>query len=307
MRTGPILQTALRKLRVSVAFVFAVAFLSPAIAGPEPLPSQPMKTAVLEAKVAQPSWNGDLGVNFVTAFIAFGILQENQGVIAEPFFDLYHTIFQSDGSISKVTLGLQLWSSVHSEETLAQPGSAVPGLYEFDYYVPLAITIAKRTTITISYIEYTFPNGAFDTARGVQVNVAYDDTDVLGAFALHPHILALYNFEGIFGIAKSHAWYGEFGITPGFVFAKEGRYPLSFSFPLLVGIGDAHFYPGDAYGYFSATGNVSVPLAFLPKSFGAWTANAGFTYYNLGGATAEINANRDHNAYVGQIGVGLTF
>lgn len=28
---------------------------------------------------------------------------------------------------------------------------------------------------------------------------------------------------------------------------------------------------------------------------------------NLGNATAEINANRDHNAYVGQIGVGLTF
>jgi hypothetical protein len=243
----------------------------------------------------------------VTAFIAFGILQENQGVIAEPYFDLYHTIFQSEGSVSKVTLGLQLWSSVHSEKTLAQPGNAVPDWYEFDYYVPLAITIAKNTTVTISYLEYNFPNGAFDAARGVQVNVAYDDGDVLGAFALHPHILALYNFEGIFGIAKSHAWYGEFGIAPGFVLAKKGTYPLTFSFPLLVGIGDAHFYPGDAYGYFSATGNVSVPLAFLPKSFGAWTANAGFTYYNLGNATAEINANRDHNAYVGQIGVGLTF
>jgi len=48
---------------------------------------------------------------------------------------------------------------------------------------------------------------------------------------------------------------------------------------VMLGFGDAHFYPGDAYGYFSATGNVAVPLAFLPKSFGVWTANAGFTYY----------------------------
>jgi hypothetical protein len=307
MRTDAMLQTALRKLRVSLAFLFAVAFLRPAIAGPEPLPSQPMKTAALEAKVAEPTWNGDAGVNFVTAYIAFGILQENQGVIAEPYIDVYHTMFQSDGWISKVSLGLQLWSSIHSAETLANRGSSVAAWYEFDYYVPLAITIAKRTTVTISYLEYDFPNGAFTPQRGVQANVAYDDTDLLGAFALHPHILALCNFDGILGVGKSRAWYGEIGIAPGFTVAKKGTYPISFTFPVLLGIGDAHFYPGDVYGYFSATGNVSVPLAFLPKSFGAWTANAGFTYYNLGNATTEINANRDRNAYVGQIGVGLTF
>jgi hypothetical protein len=307
MRADPILQTAPRKLRVSLAFVFAVVFLRSAIAGPEASPSQPMKTAALEAKVAEPIWNGDLGINFVSAYIAFGILQENKGVIAEPYIDVYHTLFQGDGWISKVTLGIQLWSSIHSEETLANRGSSVAAWYEFDYYVPLAITIAKRTTATFSYLEYDFPNGAFTPQRGVQVNIAYDDSDLLGALALHPHALVLYNFDGVLGAGKSHAWYGEIGVTPGFTVAKKTTYPITFTFPVLLGFGDAHFYPGDAYGYFSATGNVGVPLAFLPKSFGAWTANAGFTYYHLGNATAEINANRDHNAYVGQIGVGLTF
>lgn len=277
------------------------------VAGPEPLVQLVTERNASREESIQPNWNGDFGVNFVSAFIAFGILQENQGAIAEPYFDLYHTLFQGDGAISKVTIGLQLWSSIHSEQTLSTPRSSLPAWYEFDYYVPLTMTIAKRTTVTISYVEYNFPNGAFHTARGVQANVGYDDTDILGPFALHPHILALYNFEGIFGIAASHAWYGEFGVAPGFVLAKRTAYPVTFTFPLLVGIGDSNFYPGDVYGYFSAAANLVVPLAFLPRSFGAWTANVGYTYYNLGNATAEINGNRDHNAHVGQVGVGLTF
>jgi hypothetical protein len=261
----------------------------------------------LPEQAPQPTWNGDLGVNFVTAFIVFGILQENQGVIAEPYFDLYHTVFEGNGAISKVTLGLQLWSSIHSERHWRRPAVLWPHGTSFIITCRSRSQSRSGQRSQLAMSNIIFPNGAFDTARGVQANVAYDDTDFLGAFALHPHILALYNFEGIFGIAKSHAWYGEFGVAPGFVLAKKSQYPLTFSFPLLIGVGDAHFYPGDAYGYFSATGNVTVPLAFLPKSFGVWTANAGFTYYNLGNATAEINANRNNNAYVGQIGVGLTF
>lgn len=296
-----------RQTTLVVALTAGLVVINTAAAGPEPLVQIATAKNPLQERSAEPTWNGDAGVNFVTAYVAFGILQENQGVIAEPYVNVYHTMFQSDGWISKVSLGLQLWSSIHSEKTLANPGSSVAAWYEFDYYVPLAITISKRTTIAISYLEYDFPNGAFTPQRGVQVNVAYDDSDYLGAFALHPHILALYNFDGILGIGKSHAWYGEVGVTPGFTVAKKTTYPITFTFPVLLGFGDAHFYPGDAYGYFSATANVAVPLAFLPKSFGAWTANAGFTYYNLGNATAGINANRDHNAYVGQIGVGLTF
>jgi hypothetical protein len=51
----------------------------------------------------------------------------------------------------------------------------------------------------------------------------------------------------------------------------------------------------------------TVPLGFLPKAIGSWAASAGFTYYNFGEATADINANHDRNAYVWQIGIGTNF
>src|SRR5437870_1200537 len=121
---------------VITSLIFNIVILHTAPAGPEPLVEIVTAKSASKQESAEPTWNGDTGVNFVTGYIAFGILQENQGLIAEPYVDLYHTLFQSDGGISKVTLGLQLWSSIHSEETLAKPDSNFAAWYEFDYYIP---------------------------------------------------------------------------------------------------------------------------------------------------------------------------
>jgi hypothetical protein len=265
------------------------------------------ENATKPAEDAGKLWSADFGLNVVSAYFAFGIMQENQGVIAEPYLDVTRVLFEGTGLIDKITLGLQLWSSIHSEKTGAERVSAFPRWYEFDYYIPVGITVAKRLTMTISYLEYEFPNGAFTSQRGVQANIGFDDTDLPKQLALHPHFLVLYNFEGVFGVGKTNAWYGELGIAPTATLRTKSRYPITLAFPLTLGVGDDHFYPGDAYGYFSATANLTVPLAFLPKSVGAWTANLAITYYDLGGATAGINANHDHNAFVGQVGVGLNF
>ena len=265
------------------------------------------ENASIEEEKPETLWSGDFGVNSVSAYFAFGVMQENKGVIAEPFFDVARTLFIGGGLVNNVTLGLQFWSSMHSAETGANKSSAVPWWYEFDYYVPVGLTIAKKWTLTISYLDYEFPGCAFTAQRGVQTDIAYDDSELLGSLALHPHALILYNFEGVLGVGRTRAWYGEIGITPTASIAAKTGYPVNLSFPILLGCGDSHFYPGGAYGYFSVSANGSVPLAFLPKSIGSWTANAGITYYNLGEATATVNANRDHNAYVWQIGIRRTF
>src|SRR5438552_885846 len=73
------------------SLIFSIAIVHTAAAGPEPLVEIITEKTASEEKPSESAWNGDLGVNFVTAYIAFGILQENQGVIAEPYVDLYHT------------------------------------------------------------------------------------------------------------------------------------------------------------------------------------------------------------------------
>lgn len=252
-------------------------------------------------------WSGELGVNFVAAYYAFGILQENKGAIAQPFLNLSCSLFESDGFINEATIGVQLWSSIHSRKTGAAADSVVPAWYEFDYYVPIGITFAKNATLMVGYFEYDFPNGSFTTQRSVNATLGYDDTVLLGKFALNPHVTVLYNFDGVLGIERSNAWYAELGIGPGFTVGQGSAYATTVRFPLAVGFGDNHFYPEDSYGFFSAGVNVSVPLAFMSKSPGTWTVNAGLTYLNLGEATAAINAEGSHSAFVGQLGFSITF
>jgi hypothetical protein len=255
-------------------------------------------------KVKESCISGDLGVNFVSAYFSRGILQENQGVIAQPWINIYFKLYEGDGFINKINLILGVWSSIHSEETGAIPGSTTSSWYEFDYTPGIAITFAKNWTLTTSYFEFTYPNDAFGLApqRSINTVLALDDSEWLGAFALKPHVTALYNFDGIAGLGQTDAWYFEFGIAPGF---KAG--PISFTIPLTVGFGDENFYPGDSYGYFSAGLNASLPLAFIPECFGAWTLNGGATYYNLGSATAAVNQDQDENAFVFSGGLSIAF
>jgi len=272
-------------------------------AGPVDLPVEKISSADSEKN----PWTGDTGFNFVSAFFAYGLLAENQGVIAEPFLDVNYTAIEVDGLVSKVTLGLQLWSSLHSAGTDATKNNPVPWWYEFDYYLPVGVTITKDWTLTGTYLDYEFLGGAFAAQRAVEGTISYDDSHLLGLFALHPHALLLYNFQGVLGVARTAAWYGEVGVSPGLSLAAKSNYPVTVIFPVIVGVGDRHFYPVDAYGFFSATVNGSVPLAFLPKSMGGWSANAGFTYLNLGASAVTLNANQDHNAYIWQIGLSKDF
>lgn len=247
--------------------------------------------AVEEAAIKR--WSGDAGVNVVNAYYTYGILQEDDGFIAQPFADVFYTLFEGKGFISEATIGLSLWSSIHSKETGADPDSSFGPWYKEDLVIPIAVTFAERVTLTASYLEYQFPNGALDLERSVSANLAVDDTAWLGPFALHPHILVLYNFEGIVGIAQSHAWYFEAGVAPGFELGKKSRYPITVTLPVILGMGDQRFYPDDRFGFLSCAANVSVPLPLLADSFGHWTGNAGVLYQTFGDGTAAANLARD--------------
>lgn len=261
--------------------------------------------AVVE-KAKESFITGDLGVNVVSEYISRGLVLENQGVIAQPYVDLYFKLYEGDGFLSKVSLNLGLWSSVHSHSQ-AIPGSTTRNWYEFDYTAGLAFTFAKKLTATLSYFEFDSPSDSFNTARSINLNLAYDDSDLLGAFAIHPHftVLAELTAPGFAGL-DSHGWYFEFGIAPGFAAG-----PATITFPINVGFGDDNFYAGDNFGYVSAGVNASVPLKFIPEGFGSWSVNAGYTYYYLGdnltAFSSATQGNGEHSQHVFQGGIGLTF
>lgn len=252
-------------------------------------------------------WSGDAGVAVVSSYYAYGILLENQGAMVQPYLNVNYTAYSGNGLVRNLSVGLQLWSSIHSEETLAAEGSDFGAWSELHYYLPVTVTLGNALTLGASYLEYNSPNEGFETIRSVTLTAAYDDADQLGRFALHPRVRILYNFEGLVGVSKTNAWYFEVGVAPGYVVAEKSSFPLTFSFPINLGLGDANFYPGSAFGFASVGANCSVPLSRIPTRFGTWTVAGGITYYRLGHAPASLNVDSDRNAYVVDFGVRVSF
>ena len=226
-----------------------------------------------------------------------------------------------------MSLNLGLWSSIHSSKVDGSTSGA-KNWYEFDYTVGIATTFEKNFTLTVSYFEFNYPAisaGPGDPQRSINVSLAYDDTDLLGMWALHPHVTFLQEVTGDttgghvgLGSTETNGQYYEVGIAPSFTFLKDSKYPVTFTAPVNAGFGSSGFYAGNGFGYLSAGGVFSVPLAFIPAGYGTWTASVGGTYYYLGKTTARVvqntefstnnvNGGQPHNRGVVTGTIGLTF
>jgi hypothetical protein len=266
------------------------------------------ETKEVKEQIKQSCITGDLGVTFVSEYISRGIILENQGVIAQPYLDLYFKLYEGTGFINKVSLNLGLWTSIHSHVEPFAVNSSVRNWYEFDWTPGIAVTMAKNLTATLSYFEFDSPlNAPGYSARSINLNLAYDDTDLLGKFALHPHVTVLAELDapGAAGI-NGHGWYFEPGIAPSYTLG-----PVTFTAPITLGLGDHRFYNGPAFGYVSAGIQASIPISFIPDCFGKWTLSGGYTYYYLCDQLCFANVAQGNNGHnnqsVLQGAIGLTF
>ncbi len=271
---------------------------------------------------------GDLGVNEVTQYVSRGLIFENQGAITQPYADLYIRLYQGTGFIDKVTVNLGIWDSFHSRHTDAGAVTGTPGVsssrfwYESDITAGVSVTFLKNFTITPSYYTFLSPNEGFSQYQGLNLKLAYDDTDLLHDFALHPEVTVMWEIDGKAGTGGSRGVYYEVGIAPGHAITKD----LTFTLPVTAGFGSHNFYgrvdesgnttTQDNFGYLSVGANLSYALSFIPKCYGAWTVNAGATYYYLGNVLANFNSPEHggdirtdgrHNEFVFSGGIAVAF
>jgi len=262
---------------------------------------------------------GDLGVNIVSQYISRGVIYENQGSILQPYADLYFKLYEGEGFVNKISLSAGWWSSFHSRhDTGFGPSTETTrSWYETDYTFGLSFTLAKNWTVTPSYIIFASPDSAFATAHAINLKVAYDDTDLLGAFALHPYVQALAELENKVGTGPDEGFYFEFGIAPSVPVFDTG---ITLAFPITLGIGTSDFYVNEkggneSYGFLSAGVTATYALKFIPECFGAWTLNAGYTYVNLGQGTDYVYSktqggtirNNQDNEHIFQGGISIAF
>jgi hypothetical protein len=250
--------------------------------------------------------------DFTTAYFFRGILQERNGFIWQPSAQLDFHLWEGDGILNSVSLGFGIWNSFQTEKTGATGGPT--NLYETDYYPSLTLGWAGGVESSVTYNVYTSPNGAFVTTQEVALGLSFDDSDLLGAFALSPTATFAFETDNTSFGTDTKGGYAEFGVEPGIELSfpgdDAGDYPITASVPLAVGISLYDYYndgvDNDVWGFFSFGLSASVPLAFVPDDFGAWSIGAGVNVLVLNDTLKAINSN-DNPYPVGTISLAMEY
>lgn len=273
---------------------------------------------VAEAEGASGPNHGRLSISatsdFTTAYFFRGILQERNGFIwqpaAEAALDLWNG--EDDAILQDVSLGFGVWNSFQTAKTGAT-GSGPSNLYETDYYPSLTLGWRGGLETSVTYNIYTSPNGAFLTTHEVALGLGYDDSDLLGAWALSPTATFAFETENT-SFGDGEDGYAEFGIEPSVAlslpFDPAGDYPVTASFPLAVGISLYDYYDdgvdNDTFGFFSFGIATNVPLAFIPEDFGAWSAGLGINVLVMNDTLKAINSG-DNPYPVGTASIAMEY
>ncbi len=255
------------------------------------------------------SWiSGSVGTTVTNEYIFIGLVQDKDTVIAQPYLNLNFRLYEGEGFFNDVTFQLPLWASIHdiNKPRPLNGNSSLKDWFEFDISPGFSFTFAKNWTFTISDYIYTSPGDYFDTSHNLNLGFTYDDSGLLGNFALKPHFYFLQELDGHSGLGtqgSTKSQYYEFGIAPGHTFAEKSTYPVTLTFPTTVGFGSNGYY-GQGFGYFSTGASVSVPMAFIPSAYGSWTTSVSGLYYRLGTNPARLTDN-PNNTDIGRRDQGV--
>lgn len=253
-------------------------------------------------------FSGIVQVDLTSAYFFRGIMNERDGWIWQPWAELYYSAYSADdGFIRDVTFGAGVWNSIHSEHTLAQDSPRE--FYETDWYPIVSIEFPQAVTLTAIYYFYTSANDAFDTVEELNFKLAWDDSEVLGRWALQPWInIAGEMHRTSFG---DHEGEGvQMGIAPTLYEPAEGSaFPVTFTLPAELGLAMEDYYEEadgheETFGYFSIGLAASMPLDCIPDGFGSWTVGASGKIFYLSDTLQRVNrGDASYPVVTGSLGV----
>lgn len=243
------------------------------------------------------------GIDVTTAYFFRGYLQEDQGLIVQPYANLYFDV--AEGWTGYVGT----WNSLHEEQTGADPGTTGQW-YENDFYAGVDWAVAEGFTLGVIYTVYTYPGGAFDTVEEIGAKLAWDDTGKTGLnIALKPYVAIYFETDDDNGTEDT---YLELGIAPTvYTVNEESDAPIALSVPVTLGFGIEDYYFDDTgddelLGYGSIGLAASMPLP-MPDKFGDWTLNASVTWLQLFAEGLETINNDDASEIIAKVGVSFAY
>lgn len=258
-------------------------------------------------KLGESALSGDIGLNIVTSSYYRGVTRAgaDHAPSLQPYINLSLKAHEGDGFLNKAVVSLGLWQSFINpafyKAIPAAPPTRSRSWYESVFTPGVSLTFGK-ITLTETYHFILFPNQIGTDAQGLSSKLAYDDSDLLGAFALNPAITHTVETSGKLAFVipaqsqKGHSW--EFSIAPA---ASAGA--ISVSLPVSLVFGSNGFYYRNGYAYLSAGLQIAYTLP-VPKTLGNWSVNTGATYYN---SDRKATGNASSHDVVGSVGLGVAF
>ncbi|HEX8342889.1 MAG TPA: hypothetical protein VF624_18445 [Tepidisphaeraceae bacterium] len=252
------------------------------------------------------------GLDTSSHFISFGADVWGGGDDANPFGQdstrfAYGTV---NAKVSnELSLFLNLWSDINNnaEDTIGGH------IQEIDVNAGLSYKFGEDTPLTgftlgLAHTHWIF---AGETENAVEVSLAYADTgkyDSMGMgadFGLNPSVLLHYRYDVIGGQEDDVAVL-QLGVRPTFTFNAESEYPITLAVPAAVAFFLGEYQGGDdGFGYANIGLSASVPLAFIPVEYGAWTAGATAVFWHT--PDDSIPTNPEENFVVTSLSVGVSF
>ena len=215
-----------------------------------------------------------------------GMIVQDKGVTVQALFLAFLNVYtgQPDAFVNDVTLVGGFWNDYASESMPEHvgAGSTETNWVEIDPIFGVSFGLAKNFKLDVTYTAFAMQILDIGTSEHLETKLSYNDTGLLGAFALHPYISFWKELDNKataaanFGIPSSY--YFEIGVTPSYSIGS-----VKFEAPLRVLLPADDFY-GETFANSSTVGlyevglKASAPLNFMPKGYGFWSAHLGFRY-----------------------------
>jgi hypothetical protein len=277
-------------LKVSLA-VLSICFTAVGIASAQEAQEAPAGAA-----------SASTGIDLGSAYFFRGIIQETEGVIAQPYLEASLTVHEADSGLQSVAVTAGTWSSLHSGPSGTDGASGDPKMwYESDFYASVGLGFADAWSTDVTYTAYMSPNQSFGTVKEMSVGVAYDGL-------LSPSATLAVELDGQADGGLNEGTYLELGIEPGMAFPNSAA---GISFPVAVGLSLKDYYEADTsnttFGFFSVGTMLSVPLTRIPARYGSWELTGGVNFLMFGDALKAINGSDDDVKPIGMLGISLGY
>jgi hypothetical protein len=268
-----------------------------------------------DAPHVPPVATGAFGIGLTTQYFFRGLLQENQGIIAQPWIELGYALYEADADDGLRDLGLTfgLWNSLHDGPT----GGAGGIWAESDFDISLAAKVDERWKVGATYTAYSSPNDSLlvKPVQELAFSVGLDDRGMLVDdvdSGLRPTVLIAFELSGQRDFGNDRGVYLQAGIEPTFGIGQLGDLPLTLEVPVTAGFSLGDYYEevgggnDEFFGFLDVGAEISAPLSFMPARLGPWTGMVGLHWLLLGDNTEERN-NGDTTELILSVGMETIF